>query len=386
MTKAGAVSSLAALVLLTGCASTSSPKQSFTRTGDPVVDGQAAMAEAPEKDRVLWQYRTGLSALRRGNYAEAQRQFDDALARVGNIIGADKSAKKARSLFSEESKKTFLGEPYERVMAYFYRGILYWMNGEPDNARACFRNAQIQDSDTENKEYANDWVLMDYLDGLITTRLAGDGSDAYQRAQKSFKLGALPEYSRSANTMVFLEFGQGPAKYASGEHAEQLRFRPGISVVRGAWVKVDNKAVRIAPYDDVNFQATTRGGRVMDHVLANKAVFKSTTDNLGTAAIIGGAIAASNRGSQEVGLGLIAAGVISKIVAAATTPEADIRTWESLPGYLSFLALQLPPGPHTATVEFTDSAGNVMPGLTRTINFSVTAGNDAVLFASDHNS
>src|SRR5436189_49128 len=83
------------------------------------------------------------------------------------------------------------------------------MNGEPDNARACFRNAQLQDSDTESREYANDWVLMDYLDGLVTTRYSGDGSDAYQRAQKSFKLGKLPEYSRTANTMVFLEFGQG---------------------------------------------------------------------------------------------------------------------------------------------------------------------------------
>ena len=75
---------------------------------------------------------------------ERQAFLDDALARVGNIIGPDKSAKKARGLFNEEAKKTFLGEPYERVMAYFYRGILYWMNGAPDNARACFRIDGIQ--------------------------------------------------------------------------------------------------------------------------------------------------------------------------------------------------------------------------------------------------
>jgi tetratricopeptide (TPR) repeat protein len=376
------------LVLLPGCASTSSSStaQSFAKTGDPVIDGQNAAAEAPEKDRVLWQYRTGLAAMRRGNWAEAQREFDDALSRVGNILGIDKSAKKARSMFSEEAKKTFLGEPYERVMAYFYRGVLYWMNGEPDNARACFRNAQLQDSDTENREYANDWVLMDYLDGLVTTRYSGDGSDAYQRAQKSFKLGKLPEYSRTANTMVFLEFGQGPAKYATGDYSEQLRIRPGVSVAHGAWLKLENKAVRIAPYDDVNYQATTRGGRVMDHILANKAVFKSATDTFGTAAIVGGAVAATTHGGQEVGLGLIAAGMISKVLAAATTPAADTRTWENLPGYLSFVTLDLPLGPHTATVEFTDAAGNVIPSLTKKISFSVVAGHDAVLFASDHNS
>jgi tetratricopeptide (TPR) repeat protein len=380
-----AISTLALLLALTGCSTT--PTESWTRTGDPLVDGRAAIAAAPEKDRVLWQYRTGLSAFRQGNYAEAEQMFDAALSRVGAILTPDKSAKKARSYFSEEAKKTFLGEPYERVMAYFYRGILYWMNGEPDNARACFRNAQIQDSDTENREYANDWVLMDYLDGFVTAKYYnGDGADAFKRAAQSFKLGQLPEYTKNVNTMVFLEFGQGPTKYATGEYGEQLRIKPGQSTVNGAWVKIANKAVRIVPYDDVNFQATTRGGRVMDHILANKAVFKSATDTFGTAAIIGGAVVAAHHGSEEVGLGILAAGVVSKIFAAATTPNADTRAWENLPGYISFTMLELPPGPHTATIEFTDAAGNLLPSLTKTINFSVTAGNDVVLFASDHNS
>jgi hypothetical protein len=390
MIRTGAVSIFAALVafLASGCATTA-PKQSFARTGDPILDGQAMIANAPEKDRVLWQYRTGLAALRKGDIAEAERLFDDALLRVGSVLGGgpDKSARKSRGYFSEEAKKTFLGEPYERVMAYFYRGILYWMKGEPDNARACFRNAQIQDSDTENRRYANDWVLMDYLDGFVGAKYFGDdGAEAFKRAEESFKLGKLPPYSKSSNTLVFLEFGKGPMKYASGEHSEQLRIRPGHSTVTGAWIKVDNKAIRIAPYDDVNYQATTRGGRIMDHILANKAVFKSTTDDLGTAAIISGAVVGTQTRNAEVGLGLVAAGILSKVVAAATTPNADTRTWENLPGYISFAAIDLPPGPHTATVEFTDAAGNVLPSMTRTINFNVSAGNDAVLFASDHNS
>ena len=381
-----------AAVLLTGCASTgSATRQGFVRTGDPIVDGRSAIEAGPEKDRVLWQYRTGLALMRRGEFADAERMFDDALLSVGGILQGDKAAKKARGYFNEEAKKTFLGEPYERVMAYFYRGILYWMDGEPDNARACFRNAQIQDSDTDTKEYSNDWVLMDYLDGYVSAKyFGGDGADAFKRAEESFKLGELAPYSKSANTMVFLEFGKGPTKFATGQYGEQLRVRPGTSPVQGAWIKVANKAVRIAPYDDVNFQATTRGGRVMDHILANKAVFKSTTDTIGDAAIVSGAVVAShsrhNSDAQIAGLGILAAGVISKVVAAATTPEADTRTWENLPGYISFTALDLPAGQHTATVEFVDAAGNVLPSLTKTINFTVSAGNDAVLFASDRNS
>src|SRR5688572_6180987 len=269
-----------AAVLLTGCATTStSTRQSFIPTGDPVIDGRAAVESGPEKDKVLWQYRAGVALMRRGEFGEAERLFDDALLRVGSILQGDKSAKKARGYFHEEAKKTFLGEPYERVMAYFYRGILYWMDGEPDNARACFRNGQIQDTDMEANEFSNDWVLMDYLDGFVTTKyFGGDGVDPLKRAQQSFKLGELPPYSKSPNTMVFLEFGKGPTKYSTGEYGEQLRIQSGISQVHGAWVKVANKAVRIVPYDNVNYQATTRGGRVMDHILANKPVLKTTTD------------------------------------------------------------------------------------------------------------
>src|SRR5262249_27828087 len=151
------------------------------------------------KDKTLWEYRTAVAALRRGQYGEAKPLLDDALLTLGGITTADKEARKARGYFHEESRKAFHGEPYERVMAYFYRGILYWMDGEPDNARACFRSGQVQDSDTQNKEYAGDYVLLDYLDGLVTTKLAGDGSDAYKRAQSSYKLGTLPPYDPQAN-------------------------------------------------------------------------------------------------------------------------------------------------------------------------------------------
>jgi len=89
---------------------------------------------------------------------------------------------KIAQLFCSRIKKTFLGEPYERVMAYYYRGILYWMDGEPDNARACFRSAQLQDSDTVDKTYASDYALLDYLDGLASLKLGADGSDAFKRA------------------------------------------------------------------------------------------------------------------------------------------------------------------------------------------------------------
>jgi tetratricopeptide (TPR) repeat protein len=342
-------------------------------------------ASVPKKDRVLWEYKNGLSAMRKGDFATAKQLFDDAILTLQGIYGKDVSAKKARNYFNEESKKNFLGEPYERVMAYWYRGILYWMDGEPDNARACFKSAQLMDSDAENKEYAADYTSLEYLDGYASVKLNGDGSDSLQRAQKLSKIGQLPPYDKDANVLVFLEFGNGPTKYATGQHGQELRFRTPPSQIKGAWVRIANKKIRIGPYDDLDFQAMTRGGRVMDHVLANKAVFKDVTGTAGTTAMItGGAIAASQRGDAQIaGLGLLAAGVITSIVSGATTPAADTRSWDNLPQYLSFASLELAPGTYDGAVDFTDAAGNVV--LTKTFKFTTPApnGHDAVIFLSD---
>jgi hypothetical protein len=373
--------------LLAGCATESRQTASFVpRTGDPIVDGNAMIANGPSKDRVLWECRTAAAAMRRSQFGEAKRLLDDALLTMGGNLVDEKSAKKARSYFSEESKKTFRGEPYERVMAYYYRGILYWMDGEPDNARACFRSAQIQDSDTENKAYAGDYVLLDYLDGLATMKLDEDGSNALKRAAKESRFGAPPPCDPKANTLFFVEFGQGPIKYATGEYQEELRFMPGRSAAQSVVIKVGNQVLGLRPYDDLTFQATTRGGRVMDHILANKAVFKSATDVAGDVGLVGGiTMAAVGRDSatREAGLGLAAAGLVSKIVSAVTTPAADTRSWDNLPEYLSFAAVTLPPGQHSATVEFLDAAGRPVAGMTKNVTLTVVSGRDTVVFVSD---
>jgi len=374
----------AVLLFLCGCVT---HIQEINLTGDIMVDGPNAIANGPPRDKVLWQYRTAAAAMRHGNYGISKQMLDDALLTLGGIYGKDKNAQKARSYFAEESRKTFIGEPYERVMAYYYRGIIYWMDGEPDNARACFRSGQIEDSSSEGEQYQGDYVLLDYLDGLATAKLSGDGSDSYKRAEslcKNFR--KPPPYDPRANVLFFLEFGPGPRKYATGRYREELRISVPPSPVHSAVITVEGRTINVGPYDDLGFQATTRGGRVMDHVLANKAVFKTTTDVAGDVGIIGGAIAAQSRDrtTEEVGLGILAAGIVTKIVSGATTPAADTRAWDNLPRYLSFAAVELPPGQHTATIEFLDRAGQPMPNLTKNITINVPADKqDKVVFVSD---
>jgi hypothetical protein len=377
---------LAVLLALLGCASTP-PKETVKLTGDISVDAPNAIAHGPARDKVLWEYRLAAAAMRQGKFDVAKQNHDEALTTLQGIYGPDPNAKKARGYFHAEAKKTFIGEPYERSMAYVYRGILYWMDGQPDNARACFRSAELEDSDTENHAYAGDWVLPDYLDGLASTKLGGDGSDAFNRAEKSAKGVKLPPYNPKANALLFFEFGPGPAKYSTGEYGEELRFHVVPSPVISAEFKVDAHVYPVAPADDVGFQANTRGGRVMDHILGNKAVFKKSTDVIGNVALIGGlstAALSDNRTAQQVGLGVALAGLISKGISAATTPQADTRSWDNLPRYISFANLELAPGQHVITVDFRNGNGAVLSNLTKTLTVDVPAdGKDKVIFVSD---
>ena len=404
--------STAALLTFAGCATEPlpPPKRPVARTGDPIVDGNAAIAAAPEKDRVLLEYRLGVTALRMGKFDEARAKLDDAISRIGGrISGPDEAAKRSRGLFTAEREKTFIGEPYERVMAFYYRGLLYWRDGEPDNARACFRSAQFIDGDAENAAYKSDYVLLDYLDGLATTKLAGDGSDAFARAEKLAKT-KLPPYDAQANVLCFVEFGQGPRKVAAGEYGEMLKFQTPPSRIRSATLTVGEQTVTFLPWDNLDFQAVTRGGRLMDHVLGNKAVFKKTTDVVGDVALVGAAVAADNiysekrkvvtdergrkrvvsetersEGAETTALVLGAIGIFSKIASAATRTQADTRTWDNLPQYLSFGAMHLPPGEHQALLQFYDANGSVVPDLSRRLLLTVgDPANDTVIILSEH--
>lgn len=390
--RALALLGLAGVGLLGGGCVTEMPEH--RQGGGTMADRQVPLAE---RDRVLFDYRLAATALRRGDDAVAKEKLDDAIARIGGIIANSADAARARSLFSSESSKVFIGEPYERAMAYFYRGILYWRDGQPDNARACFRSGQVIDSDPTNEHYDADYVLLDYLDGLATAKLGGDGSDSFARAQRQAgERLALPPYQPQANVLVFAEYGYGPRKYATGQYGELLRFYTDDSPSRSARLVLASGAqVPLPVYDDLGYQATTRGGRVMDHILGNKAVFKTGASVAGDVALAGSAIAHDNarrrdrrgRDSDDqdfaaFGLGVL--GMIGKAAAAATDAQADTRQWDNLPQRLSFAALTLPPGVHAGRIEFLDRDGNVLEQRTQPVTLTVGPDDrDTVVFLSE---
>ena len=134
---------------------------------------------------------------------------------------------------------------------------------------------------------------------------------------------------------------------------------------------------------------------MMDHILGNKAYFKTSASVAGDVALTGAVIANDQSRRRErqgkdgddaniaaVGLGLL--GIISKVASAATNPEADTRQWNNLPQRLSFAAIPLPAGQHNGRIEFLDRDGNVLQQRTQSVAITVGADDrDTVVFLSE---
>ena len=350
---------------------------------DLVVEGKRLIAQAPRQDKNLWRLRVGLVALKQNQPNDAKALFEAAMPAAGQILQADASTRMAQSVFSPENVKGFHGEPYERAMGWFYRGLIYWMNGEPANARACFRTAQLMDALAEKHEHRADWVMLDYLDGFITAKLGKDGSAALRRAREHAGAIALPDYNPAANTLLVLQTGFGPVKKSGGDVGEALVYDGGHSDVAQIRITVAGQTVTAPIFDNLTVQASTRGSRAMDLVLARKATVKKVGDTIGDVGTVPGVVLVDYEDTRDAGLALLGVGLVGKFIGNSVEPRADTRTWNNLPQHLSFAALNLPVGEHPATVNFIDATGVALPDRQKSVLFTVQAGRDTVLLVAD---
>lgn len=366
------------------------------RTPPPAVAAEFdQLAREGERNWVQNLDRIATGSLRSGNPDFAAVALDESGDLINAIFSGDPAASRARSLWFDESSKVFKGEPFERVMVFLYRGVLYMQAGDLENARACFRNASQQDSFAEEEQNRSDWVSPDLLTACCEYALEGRkfyGDEALARARKNFaevsprsrellgRNGGLPvELPRDAvphgddNLVVVAMLGSGPRKVPRGEYDEALGFEQGTGGGGSPEVLLDGHRIGWAvPVDSLSFQAMTRGGRPVDQILKRKAVFKKTGETAGNVALAGGLIVAAegaNRhdrhGDDMVLIGLIIAGVGAVItgIAYLISPRADLRAWEGLPENVNLLFAHVQPGEHRLRVGGgTDQVVNVPPG------------------------
>lgn len=328
------------------------------------------LLDGGDADYVLNHLQLGVQALEIGQHEVAARSFDEALAGITSVYADSERAAKARSLWYEEGSKDYKGEPYERAMAFYYRGLLDLMDGDYENARAGFRSGLMQDAFAEEEQHQADFAMLVYLDGWSSFLLGDSGlaAEAFEEALTFRPDLPLPE--DGDNVLVIAESGLSPRKLADGIGHNILVYRRGKRFKeQRAELVAGGGAHGLYPLEDIFWQATTRGGRPVDGILEGQVKFRSSAEGIGTvltdvaSASTENSLAYSGSGSGTANVvGVV--GIVALAFAARAKTKADTRYWDNLPDAVHVDTMKVTAGGQPGwSVRYLDKFGNAVPGL-----------------------
>lgn len=378
----------AALAAVCGCATYDSP---FVHKSEEELDEMEKLDEAasahfargeydaaemtllslsaePTVSRPLYELERVSVLLQKDRRKEA-RELMMKVGRDFELLFDERSEKEAVSLWHGENNKVFKGDAHERSTLYAFLALSFMETGEWDDAERCVKNGLLADSaNTEEAKYNSDYALLQYL-GYVACAKAGRSADADAYAREL--RGTLGEGSPSIdilsrsplpNAFAVVWAGTPPSYVRGGAHSHVRHVVPGTGspfsyLTAGAG---DGTELQIpSGLADVNFQATTRGGRQMDTILANKAAVKTGMAASGNVLLVAGFACFAMMGSDSradivfgsIGGGCILLGCTFHIVGACINSRADVRSWKNLPGELLVVPMVLPPGEQTVSVR-----------------------------------
>lgn len=339
------------------------------------------ICEGEPRNAVLDHMHGAMAAMTTGHLELAERSLDRALAGIETIYADSESAEKARSVWFAEAVKDFKGEPHERVMAYYYRGLLYLARGDWDNAQAAFQGGILQDTFAEQARYRADVASLVWLQGWAN-RCRGNQGRADELFREAKGINARLEAPAPDQTLlVIAESGQGPVKFAGGRAGEKLGIREGFFGNHAVSARLDGRTVPLIPAEDVFQQAITRGGRPADKIVAEKLATKDVTADLGRAAMIAGigtmAYSQANHHNHQnndaaaMGAAIALVGLLAYAASKGMDTQVDTRTWATLPHTVHLAASPPSKTGLPAGLDLVDPAGR-----------SILVSRDAVLSAN----
>ncbi len=235
-----------------------------------VADGARGI---PPEDEALWRNELGVAAICSGKEDAALRS----LRLAGGIMGtlSSTSTEEARAIFGDESTKTYRGDPYERCMNAFYKGLLYYRRGDLDRASASFKRGLLADAWSESGEHQRDFAALSFMLGWVSHRRGKP-----EQARYSFKEAAThapnnpyladPQPEKN-NVLIVAGLGVGPVKFRAGPHGSVARFRRRDYPEEGVEVFVDGlRAGQSAEATDLYIQAITRGVPRLINILCDR--------------------------------------------------------------------------------------------------------------------
>jgi tetratricopeptide (TPR) repeat protein len=325
------------------------------------------LAQKKDNDFVLNNCRLGSVCLADYHLDEAETAFLNAYE-VMNSVGVNNGGRSLGATLVDEKIKVWKGEPFERAMASFYLGSIYYMRQDYNNARGAFENAlfklrdygESKDKDDKYKEVENDFALAYVMLGRCWQQLGREDlarANFVRAAQLRQYLEPLANYDLEAksNVVIIADHGSGPQVQTNFDGAI-IGYGPSPAAagpIPTPLIYVDGQAYPLRgtgrPTVDLLALAQDRRWQSIDTIRTIKS-------GVGTGLLAAGGVegvrGAFEHGSAQrrdliAGAALAGAGLLLK-----ATSQADTRHWEMLPRSVFVLPLQLPPGKHDITVDF----------------------------------
>jgi tetratricopeptide (TPR) repeat protein len=359
----------AVLMVMAGCAPVARSPKVERALSDYFVGNIASakerlipLANKTDEDYVLNNLRLGSVALTDYDLELAETAFYRAYE-VINSVKVNDPARSAAAALVAEKLRVWKGEPFERAMANFYLGLVYYMQHDYANARAAFENSLFKLRDygegklreDQYREQESNFTIAYVMLGRCWQKLGDEdkANDAFQRAAElrpNLRGLADPRAHEQSNVLLVVDFGTGPEK-VTRETYSLVGFAPApheVGPIPPPRVTVNGSAVDLRGFDappiDLLAMAQDRRWQSIDTI-------RITKDVVGTGLIAAGAYQGMRRKPDySSAAALIVAGALLK---ASST--ADIRHWETLPRTTFILPLRLPPGRHDITVSFGSS-------------------------------
>ena len=279
-----------------------------------------------------------------GKKAEAHAELLKVESEVEELFDPDSQALK---LTHGEREKFFRGDGYERATLYAFLALSFLERGEYGEAIKRVKRGIAADSDAEKGEYRADYALLPYI-GYVAARKAGNDSEAAGFDEKVFlQCGFRPSQMEMPEALLLVWTGGGTSRELGGEFDEIRYIRKGATccALDSASVEFGGRTFPSLPdLADFNFQAATRGKRMMDYVLEDKAKVKRGLAASGNALLAFGAACFTAAGTSgnpvmmpilgAVGGLSVALGGPTHLVGMMINASADDRYWSVLPGRL----------------------------------------------------